>query len=147
MLNVASAYTQIVFLNCFFDILERKPISTHLHGIGLNVVLLHIASDRIHSRKARDCLHLWCDDPVLYSSEKGPLLKISLQNLSVRGNETSFCCKVHSPDIDFAQTCGYWAHAGLDFGWQRFLGFLKAFANLLSCEIDIHIVIEDGSYL
>ena len=82
--DVAGAGADVVALQGLDEIVEGDAVSRQAARIGLHLVLLHVAADRVDAGDAFDALELRADDPVLHSAQVGGLLDVAAQPLALR---------------------------------------------------------------
>src|SRR5215212_7484846 len=83
--DVVGASTDIVGLNSAHDVAERQTVADQLRWVRLNLILLHVPTDRVGSGYARNAFHLRTDDPVLHRAQVDGALKLIGQALAFRG--------------------------------------------------------------
>ena len=103
------------------------------------------------------------DDPVLNRAQVGRPLQLGTEALALRGQvapvrlPTGFAvasdltflrlCVVDRPHKDFAKASRNWTHAGLGPRGQILLYLRQALSDLLSGEVNISLLTEDGGNL
>jgi hypothetical protein len=85
VLDVARARAHVVALERFDDVGERDPIAHERHRVGLDVVLLDVAADRVDSSHALDAAKLGANEPVLNRSQVGRALDVGAERLALEG--------------------------------------------------------------
>ncbi len=162
-LDIAGAAADVVGLDRIGHVLKRQPKPDQLRRIGLNVILLHVAADRVDAGHVRHAFELWADDPVLHGTQVsrpqeivGEALpfgrKIGAIALPARlaildGHAGCRRRILDRPHVDLAQTGGDRSH--LRFGARRQAGFgvAQALVDLLAGEVDVRALTEHGGHL
>jgi hypothetical protein len=86
-LDRARAGGRVVALEGVDDVGEGEAVTDEFHGVGPDVVLLHVAADRIDAGDPGDALELGRDDPLLHGAEvRGPL-HVRREALALAGEE------------------------------------------------------------
>ena len=164
MLDVPGAGRDVVALQSLDDIVEGQAVCDEFHGIGLDVILLDIAADRIHAGHVFHSFELWPDDPVLHGSQIGAQFYVGLKHFAFEREVRSVALPsgpailevcplaiavfvVDGPHVDLAQPGGDRAHFRFRPGRQTVAGFEQSFADLLTREIDIDVIVEDRCHL
>ena len=76
VLDVAGAAADVVRLERLDDVARTSGRADELRRVGLDVVLLHVAADRIDAGDALHALELRADDPVLHRAQIGGALEL-----------------------------------------------------------------------
>ena len=155
--DIACAAADIVGLDRLGHVGEGQAERDQLRGVGIDLVLLEIAADRIHAGDAGHHLDLRLDDPVLHRAQIGVLLDLALQQLAVGGQETAVALQarhavaldrgageVDGPHVDFAETGRDRADPRLDALRQAGADLGQPLADLLAREIDVGRLGEDS---
>ena len=83
VLDVAGAGADVVALERLDHVVERQAVADELHRVGLHVILLHVAADRVDAGDALHALELRADDPVLHRAQVRGALDVVREPLAL----------------------------------------------------------------
>ena len=156
---IAGAAADVVALQRLDHVVEGQAERDQLRRVGLDVVLLDVAADRIDAGDARHALELRPDDPVLHRAQIGGALDLAVEPLALgrevgavalpaRARRRARAASVGAaildrPHVDLAEAGRDRPHPRLGARRQARRGLEQPLADLLAREVDVGALAED----